>query len=94
MTALPFHATPVILNDQVRLRIYRGAYLELDMTLRPRQALVLAGQLLNLTLAADYSTAALRSGPPPGGPGSQQRDRGVLEAPGEQDVAMGNDAHG
>ena len=80
MTTLPLHAIPVLLNGEVRLRVYAGPRLELDMPLRPRQALVLAAQLMNLALAADHSTASA--------------DRGVLEAAGEQRVALGNDAHG
>ena len=80
MTALPLHAIPVIIDDQIRLRIYAGRDLKVDMPLRQRQALVLATQLLNLALAADISTA---------GP-----DGSVLKTPGEQNVAVGKRAHG
>lgn len=73
MTALPLHAIPVLIDGDVRLRVYAGRDLKVDMPLRPRQALVLAASLLNHTLAADHSTASA--------------DRGVLKAPGEQDIA-------
>ena len=53
MTALPLHAIPVIINDQVRLRVYRGRDLEIEMPLRQRQALALAAQLLNHALTAN-----------------------------------------
>ena len=58
MTALPLHAIPVIIDGHIRLRIYRGPRLEVDMPLRSRQALVLASQLLNHALAADVSAAS------------------------------------
>ena len=77
---LPAHAIPVVVNDQVRLRVYRGSRLELEMPLRQRQALVLAGQLLNLALAADFSVAGA--------------DCRVLEPAGKQNVAEGKRAHG
>ena len=77
MTALPLHAIPVLLDDHVRLRVYRGPSLEFDMPLRPRQALALAGLLLNHALMA-----------------SERTDRVVLKTPGEQRVAMGDEAHG
>ena len=80
MTALPLHAIPVVINDQVRLRVYAGRDLKVDMALRSRQALVLAAQLLNLALAADISAAGA--------------DRGVLETPDEKDIAVGKRAHG
>jgi hypothetical protein len=47
MTALPLHAIPGLLDAQVRLRVYRGPRLEMEMPLRPRQALALAALLLN-----------------------------------------------
>jgi hypothetical protein len=47
VTGLPLYATAVIVKDQVRLRIYRGRDLKLELPLRWRQALVLAEQLLN-----------------------------------------------
>jgi hypothetical protein len=50
MTDLPFHVIPVIINDQIRLRVYKGGNLEVELPLRQRQALVLAGQLLNMAL--------------------------------------------
>jgi hypothetical protein len=82
MTTLPLHAIPVLLHDQVYLRVYRGPRLELEMPLRPRQALVLAGQLLNLALAADHSAVST--------------DRRVLEAQAQDRVAeqLGHDNHG
>ena len=40
----------MLLDDQVRLRIYRGSRLEIEMPLRPQQALALAGLLLNYAL--------------------------------------------
>ena len=73
MTALPLHAIPVVIDDQIRLRIYSGPRLEVDMPLRSRQALTLAAQLLNYALAADVSTAGT--------------DCGVLETSNEQRVA-------
>ena len=69
MTPLPLHAVPVILNDQLNLRVYRAGKLEIEMPLRSRQALVLAAQLLNYALAADLSTAGT--------------DGRMLEPPGE-----------
>ena len=80
MTALPFHAIPVLLDDQIRLRVYRGPRLEIDMPLRRRQALVLAGQLLNLALAADHSAAGT--------------DCQMLKALGMQRVTQGDLPHG
>jgi hypothetical protein len=80
MTTLPLHAVPVLLDDQVRLRVYVGRDLKVDMPLRPRQALVLAGQLLNLALMAETSTAGT--------------DRRVFETPGEQRVTAKKRAHG
>ena len=38
MTDLPFHAIPVIVDNQVRLRIYAGRQLKVEMPLRTRQA--------------------------------------------------------
>jgi hypothetical protein len=49
----PFHAIPVIVDDEVRLRIYRGSDLELEIPLRQRQTIILAAQLLNHGLMAD-----------------------------------------
>ena len=63
---LPLHAVAVITNDQVRLRVYAGRDLKVDMPLRPRQALVLAGQLLNLALTADLQRGGYRSPHAPG----------------------------
>ena len=80
MTTLPLHAIPVIVNDQVRLRVYAGRDLKVDMPLRPRQALVLAAQLLNLALTADISAASA--------------DGRMLEPAGKQDVAQGDIPHG
>jgi hypothetical protein len=70
----------VLLDGQIRLRVHVGRDLKVDMPLRPRQALVLAGQLLNLALMAETSTASA--------------DRRVLEATGEQRVAVRKRAHG
>lgn len=61
MTGSPFHAIPVVIDGQIRLRIYAGPRLKVDMPLRLRQALVLAAQLLNHALMADIS--ALRADP-------------------------------
>ena len=36
MTTLPFHAIPVIINDQVRLRVYVGRQLKVELPLRQR----------------------------------------------------------
>ena len=47
---LPFHAIPVLIDDQVWLRVYAGRDLEIEVPLRSRQALVLAGLLLNYAL--------------------------------------------
>ena len=80
MTALPFHAIPVLIDDQSGLRIYAGRDLKVDMPLRRRQALVLAGQLLNLALTADISAASA--------------DGRMLEPAGKQDVAQGDIPHG
>ena len=77
---LPFHAIPVVIDGEIRLRIYEGRDLEVDMPLRPRQALVLAGQLLNLALTADISAASA--------------DGRMLEPAGKQDVAQGDIPHG
>jgi hypothetical protein len=74
---LLLHAIPVIINGQVRLRIYRGRNLEIEMPLRQRQALVLAAQILNLALMAERDAAA---------------DVRVLEAPDQEHIA-GIDAH-
>jgi hypothetical protein len=57
VTTQPLYAIPVVVNDQVRLRIYAGSKLEIEMPLRQRQALVLAAQLLNLALTSDLSVA-------------------------------------
>lgn len=57
MVDLPFHAVPVIVEDQVRLRVYGGSNLKIEIPLRQRQALVLAAQILNVTLAADHGSA-------------------------------------
>ena len=35
--SLPFHVAPVIVDDQVRLRIYRGGEFELELPLRQRK---------------------------------------------------------
>jgi hypothetical protein len=72
MADLPRHATAVIVNDQLRLRVYRGRCLEIEMPLRQRQALVLAAQLLNHALMSD---------------GRVGGDPLVLETPGKKDVA-------
>ena len=80
MADLPLHAIPVFVDDQVRLRVYAGRDLKVDMPLRPRQALVLAGQLLNLALTADISGASA--------------DGRMLEPVGKQDVAQGDIPHG
>jgi hypothetical protein len=81
MITLPLHAVSVIVDDQVRLRVYRGACLELEIPLRRRQAMVLAAQLLNQALMPEYS-----AGP----------NRGVLEAQGQKRVAdgVGKFSHG
>ena len=80
MTGSPFHATPATIGDQIHLRIHTGRDFKVDVPLRPRQALVLATQLLNLALAADVSAA--------------RPDGSVLKTPGEQDIAIGKRAHG
>jgi hypothetical protein len=72
MTALPLYAIPVLIDDQVRLRIYTGRNLKVDMPLRPRQALALAALLLNHALMASEGAGT---------------NRGVLDAAGEQRVA-------
>jgi hypothetical protein len=54
MPALPFYAIAVVVNDQVRLRVYRGKDIVVDMPLRRRQAMVLAAQLLNQALLPEY----------------------------------------
>ena len=80
MTTLPLHAIPVIVNDQVRLRVYAGRDLKIEMPLGPRQAMVLAAQLLNHALTADISAASA--------------DGRMLEPAGKQDVAQGDIPHG
>jgi hypothetical protein len=50
---LPPYVVPVIVNDQIRLRIYQSRDLKLELPLRRRQALVLASQLLNHALMAE-----------------------------------------
>jgi hypothetical protein len=57
MADLPFHTIPVIINDQIRLRIYRGSDLKLELPLRQRQALVLAAQLLNFALSTERTAS-------------------------------------
>ena len=80
MTASPFPAVQVVIDGQARLRIRAGRDLKVDMPLRRRQALVLAGQLLNLALTADISGASA--------------DGRMLEPAGKQDVAQGDLPHG
>jgi hypothetical protein len=53
VTDLPFYAIPVIVADEIRLRIYTGGNLKVEMPLRRRQALVLAAQLLNYGLMTE-----------------------------------------
>jgi hypothetical protein len=77
MTALPFHAVPVLVDDQPRLRVYRGRNLEIEVPLGPRQALVLAALLLNHALMAE------RSGP----------DRLMTETGDKQRAADGPKCH-
>jgi hypothetical protein len=48
MTA--FYAIPVLFDGQIRLRVYAGGDLKIEVPLRPRQALALAGLLLNYAL--------------------------------------------
>ena len=55
MTVLPLHAIPVLLDDRIRRRVYAGRDLKVDMPLRPRQALALAGLLLNHALTVSES---------------------------------------
>jgi hypothetical protein len=52
MTGLPLHATAVVLDGQIRLRVYHRGNLEIEVPLRPRAALILAAQLLNNALIA------------------------------------------
>ena len=80
MTASPFPAVQVVIDGQARLRIRAGRDLKVDMPLRRRQALVLAGQLLNLAMTADITAASA--------------DGRMLEPAGKQDVAQGDIPHG
>ena len=57
-TTSPSYATAAIVAEQVRLRIYRGSTLEVDMPMRRRQALVLGAQLINLGLLPEYAASA------------------------------------
>jgi hypothetical protein len=50
---LPFHVIPVIVDDQIRLRIYAAGDLERELPLRRRQALVLGAQLINYGLMTE-----------------------------------------
>jgi hypothetical protein len=61
LIALPRYAIPVVVDGEVRLRVYAAPCLELDMALRPRQALVLAGQLLNLALHSVFDRCVLEA---------------------------------
>jgi hypothetical protein len=54
MTTLPFRVIAVVVNDNVRLRVYAGGDLKIEIPLRRRQAMVLAAQLLNQALLPEY----------------------------------------
>ena len=78
MTTLPFHAIPVIINDQIRLQIYAGSRSRSGHA--PAVAPGAGASCWNYALAADISTAGA--------------DRGVFKPAGEEDIAAGKRAHG
>jgi hypothetical protein len=53
----PTYCSTPIINDQIRMRVYCGGELKLEMPLRQRQALVLAAQILNLALMPEVNAA-------------------------------------
>jgi hypothetical protein len=61
VTALPLHVIPVIIDNQIWLRLYRGGDLKFEVPLRQRQAMVLAAQLLNHSLMVEGPARAAPS---------------------------------
>jgi hypothetical protein len=58
MADLPLRIVSVVINDRIRLRIYRGDELVGAWPLHRHQALVLAAQLLSQTLVTEGRVAS------------------------------------
>jgi hypothetical protein len=57
-TTLPLYPVAVIVADQVRLRIYEGQRLVLDLPLSRRRALLLGSDLICRGLLPEYLSAS------------------------------------